>query len=128
MELDARSAVGNGVPVVALRLVAMAVSFVALAAGTGAGASEPERPAAASVRYYVALGDSLAAGTQPGRLFTSEGYADQLAALRRRRTARLRLVKLACPGETSTALRRGGRCPYPRGSQLGQATAFLRAK
>jgi lysophospholipase L1-like esterase len=111
------------------RLLAAAVSLVVLTGS--AGATAPQAPEAAPkrppIRYHVALGDSLAAGTQPGRLFTREGYADQLAALRRRRTPRLRLVKLACPGETSTALRRGGRCPYPRGSQLAQAAAFLRA-
>jgi lysophospholipase L1-like esterase len=114
---------------VALRLLAVAVSAVALAAGpaTGVSAPKPASPSAAAVRYYVALGDSLAGGTQPGRLFTNEGYPDQLAALRRARTPGLRLVKLACPGETSSALRRGGHCPYRRGSQLAQATAFLRA-
>src|SRR6266508_664720 len=92
-----------------------------------AGSSAAGRPAATPSRYYVALGDSLAAGTQPGVLFSHEGYADQLLALERRRFPGLVLRKLACPGETSAAFRRGGRCPYPRRTQLAQATAFLRA-
>ena len=79
------------------------------------------------VKYYVALGDSLAAGTQPGRLFTREGYADQLYALRRREIPELRLAKLGCPGETTVSMRKGGRCPYANGSQLAEAAAFLRA-
>jgi lysophospholipase L1-like esterase len=97
-------------------------SLLALVVAAGAGGS-----AAPRTIYYVALGDSLAAGTQPGRLFTDEGYADQLYALERERRPGLRLRKLACPGETTTAFRRGGRCPYPRKTQLAQATAFLRA-
>ena len=39
----------------------------------------------------------------------------------------LRLVKLGCPGETTTTMIRGGICRYPAGSQLRQATRFLRA-
>jgi lysophospholipase L1-like esterase len=107
-------------------LLVLACLLAVTSAGPASGSSEPRRSHAAA-RYYVALGDSLAAGTQPGMLFSREGYADQLLRLERGRFPGLVLRKLACPGDTSTAFRRGGRCPYPRKTQLAEATAFLRA-
>ena len=98
-------------------------------------------PAAASAEgpapvYYLSLGDSLAAGTQPSGEFTDQGYADQLAALLRERMPTLRLVKLGCPGETTTSMStpdlpyegRVGRkgCHFPHGSQLDEAIHFLK--
>ncbi|MDA8322103.1 MAG: SGNH/GDSL hydrolase family protein [Actinomycetota bacterium] len=85
----------------------------------------------AGPRYYLALGDSLAVGIQPDQAGTSRptraGYPSQLNALLRRHGARLRLVALGCSGETTGTMLHGGRCRYPRGSQLAQAVAFLRA-
>jgi lysophospholipase L1-like esterase len=108
-----------------------ALALVLSPAGAAAGASD------AAPVYYLSLGDSLAAGTQPDRLFTNEGYADQLATLLRPRMPNLRLVKLGCPGETTTSMitpdlpyeGRSGRnaCHYPRGSQLAEAVSFLHA-
>ncbi len=109
-----------------VRAALLAACLVALAAAA-ADAPRLQAQGAAGPRYYLALGDSLAAGTQPGTLFSGEGYADQLLVLERPRFPGLVLRKLACPGETSTAFRRGGRCPYPKRTQLAQAAAFLRA-
>src|SRR5207253_2182066 len=96
--------------------------------------------ASAAPLYYVSLGDLLAAGTQPGHFSTTEGYTDQLYAHLRTTMPTLQHVQLACPGDTTTSLISGGlayegrnprtpdgRCPYPRGSQLAEATSFLRA-
>ena len=115
-------------------LVVLALCLLSLLvepAGYAAAASDR------AVTYYVSLGDSLAAGTQPGQLFTAEGYADQLAALLRAARPTLRLVKLGCPGETTASMidpdlpfeGRGARfaCDYPRGSQLAEALNFLHA-
>jgi lysophospholipase L1-like esterase len=82
-------------------------------------------------RFYVSVGDSLAAGVQPigdpNDLYrTDQGYPEQLLALARADSHRLRLVKLGCPGETTTTMIAGGICPYRHGSQLDQATHFLR--
>ncbi|HEX9064122.1 MAG TPA: SGNH/GDSL hydrolase family protein [Streptosporangiaceae bacterium] len=81
--------------------------------------------------YYLSLGDSLARGIQPSSsgadVATRRGYPDQLAALIRPGLPGLRLVKLGCPGETTTTMVHGGICRYPAGSQLRQATRFLRA-
>jgi lysophospholipase L1-like esterase len=82
--------------------------------------------------YYVSVGDSLAAGVQPigdpADLYrTDEGYAEQLLAIARVESPKLSLVKLGCPGETTTTMIAGGICAYPHGSQLDEAVAFLRA-
>ena len=80
--------------------------------------------------YYLALGDSLSQGIQPGPTGadkpTDQGYPDQLATLLHAKIPDLRLVKLGCSGETTWTMIHGGTCLYPRGSQLSQATAFLR--
>jgi lysophospholipase L1-like esterase len=86
-----------------------------------------DRSAVDSV-YYVSLGDSAAAGVQPPG-WTGLGYADQLSLRMRARLPELRLLKLGCPGETSRSLLSGtdSPCTYPSGSQLDEATTFLRA-
>lgn len=99
------------------RRLALLLSLAALAAA-------PARAAAAPT-YYLALGDSLAAGTQPGLLFTKLGYANQLLPLLRTDEPTLQLVNLGCPDETSTSLIEGGGCSYEHGTQLAEALAFL---
>src|SRR5207247_350718 len=115
-----------------LRLCAtiFALALITLATGTAASAS-------AAPTYYVSLGDSLAAGTQPGHFSTSESYTDQLFADLRAGRPTLRHVKLGCPGETTASmitpdLPFEGRnahdpCQYPHGSQLAEAVSFLHA-
>jgi hypothetical protein len=58
---------------------------------------------------------------------TQQGYPDQVYAALRRGHPGLRLVKLGCPGETTSTMINGGICRYPSGSQLAAAVAFLRA-
>jgi lysophospholipase L1-like esterase len=80
--------------------------------------------------YYLALGDSLSRGIQPGPGgydVMTEGYADRVAARLRVRLPGLRLVELGCPGETTSTMIHGGICSYPAGGQLAQAADFLRA-
>ena len=83
---------------------------------------------AATPPFYVSLGDSLSQGYQPrqGRPGpghdTNRGYADVVA-----RALGLPLVKLGCPGETTTTMLHGGICYRNGASQLGAATRFLRA-
>lgn len=81
--------------------------------------------------YYLSLGTSLSVGIQPDATgenqLTNAGYADQLHQILRLKQRRLQLVKLGCPSETTTTMILGGSifCPYPLGSQLAQAKAFL---
>jgi lysophospholipase L1-like esterase len=80
--------------------------------------------------YYLSLGDSLAQGVQPNpkgvSVETRQGYPDQLATALRQTNPSLRLVKLGCPGETTSTMIHGGICKYPAGSQLAQAVRFLK--
>lgn len=79
-----------------------------------------------SQKYYLALGDSLAAGYQPlpgGGSEVGHGYAEDLAP-----KVGMTLVNLGCPGETTETMIDGGKCDtYTSGSQLGDAEAFLAA-
>ena len=83
------------------------------------------------VRYHVSLGISLSVGIQPDasgtNQLTDDGYADQLFDITEEDFRKLRLVKLGCPGETTTTMMAGGICSYSEGSQLAQAVEFLHA-
>jgi len=107
--------------ILAASLLTLALAGPALAA-----------PNAHATRYYLSLGDSLAAGQQPigdpaDMYRTSDGYADQLYAMARARYPHLEHVKLGCPGETTVTFVEGGICEYAHGSQLDEAIAFLDA-
>jgi lysophospholipase L1-like esterase len=117
-----------------LLLLASAAAAVALLAGAAtpvAAAARTGPPA----KYYLSLGDSLAQGVQPappaGQSFpTDQGYVDDLFAhYSTQFPGNLHLVKLGCPGETTTSMLTGAEspCTYPAGSQLAAALAFIRA-
>lgn len=106
-----------------LRYVSLGVLILATPA-FGAGDNN-------GVRYYVSLGTSLSVGIQPDAAGvnrrTNEGYADQLFDIIEPNFRKIRLVKLGCPGETTTTMMAGGICTYPKGSQLAEALKFLHA-
>ena len=113
------------------RLLRSAVA-TALAVATAAAFAACSAPAKTGPpTYYLALGDSLSKGVQPNaagvNVETSRGYPDFAYARLRRGHPTLRLVQLGCRGETTETMRHGGVCPYPDGSQLAAAVAFLRA-
>jgi lysophospholipase L1-like esterase len=114
-----------------LRLGAAVAAVAALTACSGPAPSHPAQVAIAEPTYYLALGDSLAQGVQPNAagvsVRTGDGYPDQLYATLHRTRPGLELVKLGCPGETTTTMIGGGLCRYQGGSQLAAAAAFLRA-
>jgi lysophospholipase L1-like esterase len=112
--------------------VASAVAIVAMAVTACSGPATSGGPGRAGgpASYYLALGDSLSRGVQPDAagvsVETDQGYPDQVYAALRPRYPALRLVKLGCPGETTSTMINGGICRYPGGSQLAAAVAFLR--
>jgi lysophospholipase L1-like esterase len=115
---------------------AIRIAFVAAVAAAVTACSGPVTSAGSGAKpipasYYLALGDSLAQGVQPNTMGTSvetqQGYPDQVYAALHRSHPGLRLVKLGCPGETTSTMIDGGICRYPGGSQLAAAIAFLRA-
>ena len=115
-----------------LRLgVAAVAAAAALTACSGPAPSHPAQLRAPEPTYYLALGDSLAQGVQPNAagvsVTTGDGYPDQLYATLHRTRPGLELVKLGCPGETTTTMIDGGLCHYRGGSQLAAAADFLRA-
>jgi lysophospholipase L1-like esterase len=78
--------------------------------------------------WYVALGDSLAAGYQPDRgADPTGGYVGHVLDALHLTLPKTQLENLACPGETSVTMTDGGVCSYPRGSQLAEAVHFLAA-
>jgi lysophospholipase L1-like esterase len=114
-------------------LLSLVVVLAALLFAAGARAEVDT-----ATRYYLSLGDSLAQGYQPiggpwsplGSAGYNQGYADQLLKLVRDRYEHLRLVKLACGGETTTTMLVGSPwcgAGFPAGSQLAEAVAFLHA-
>jgi lysophospholipase L1-like esterase len=122
-------------------LLGSAAAAVALLAGaaTPVAAAVHTRPPA---KYYLSLGDSLAQGVQPATpplppgvslgqsIETDQGYVDDLFAhYSAQFPGNLELVKLGCPGETTTSMLAGAGspCTYPAGSQLAAALAFIRA-
>ena len=114
-------------------------------AGLLAGVAMPVAAAAKAgppAKYYLSLGDSLAQGVQPATpplppgvslgqsIETDQGYVDDLFAhYSAQFPGNLQLVKLGCPGETTTSMLTGAGspCTYPAGSQLAAALAFIRA-
>ena len=97
-------------------------------------------PAAAKVKpvYMVGLGDSLSRGVQDNgqgtSILTDRGYNDVLYAQLRKRIPNLKLVKLGCPGESTTSYLTGKGnvvnidCKPKGGSQRKEAEAFLNAR
>lgn len=77
--------------------------------------------------FYLALGDSLAAGFHPGKGATRHGYVDGLWRTVREHSPDLELRKLGCPGESSASMISGkdSLCDYAAGSQLDAAVRFL---
>ena len=83
---------------------------------------------AAATGWYLALGDSLAAGYQPpGGDQKTRGYAGPVLEGVRKTQPGTQLTNLGCSGETTTSMLRGGLCRYPEGSQIAAAVAFLKA-
>jgi lysophospholipase L1-like esterase len=135
-----------------VRTALLAVGVLVAGLTTASAAPAAARPAAAAKQapsgrherpvYYVALGDSLSQGVQPATpplppgvtlgqsIETDAGYANDLYAhYRRAFGGALSLLKLGCPGETSTSMLTGAGspCTYPQGSQLAAALAFISA-
>ncbi len=121
------------------RLVLFALACAVICAVPVAASAKHKSKKKGATIYYVALGDSLARGDQPNAagttVNTKQGYADQLyAALKKQKKYKnLKLVKLGCPGETTSSMingptpagTSGGHCTYKAGSQLKQADKFL---
>jgi len=92
-----------------------------------AAAAQGDSGRANAKGWYLALGDSLAAGFQPDAGDDKKGgYAGHVVSELRETAPRTLLVNLSCSGETVGTMVDGGVCRYTQGSQLAQAKTFLR--
>jgi lysophospholipase L1-like esterase len=106
-----------------------AVTITAVLVGSAVGFS-PDLTSSASAAsaqplYYLAMGDSLAAGV--GASTTSNRYVNVLYQHELSRFPTLQLDNIGCSGATTTSVIHGPGCSYATGTQLGDAEAFLRA-
>ena len=107
-----------------------AVTIAAVLVGGAVGFS-PDLMSSASATspqplYYLAMGDSLAAGTgasTPNNRYVNVLYQHELS-----RFPTLQLDNIGCGGATTTSVIHGPGCSYTTGTQLGDAEAFLRAR
>ena len=111
-----------------MRRLSLAVVAATLIVSTLQGGM-PAAHAGGGTAYYLALGDSLAAGYQPGLAGTHKGYVDDLWRSIRQQIPGLGLRNVGCRGETSSSMITGVHtaCRYAAGSQLDAAVAFLEA-
>lgn len=105
------------------------LAIMAVLVGSAVGFS-PELTSSASATspqplYYLAMGDSLAAGV--GASTTSNRYVNVLYQHELSRFPSLQLDNIGCSGATTTSVIHGPGCSYASGTQLGDAEAFLRA-
>lgn len=95
---------------------------------TPSPSATPSASGTPSGGLYLALGDSLAAGYQPGGTELRDTAYPALAAKRLDAAgASLVVDNLSCSGETTTTMIEGGKCKEAKGSQLEAAEAALAA-
>jgi lysophospholipase L1-like esterase len=106
-------------------------SFLALVAPSAAYAgpgSGQGRAADHATSWYLAMGDSLAAGYQPGvGDDRTGGYVGGVLDALQEDGAKARLRNISCSGATTTSLMGTDRCAYEAGSQLAEGVEFLKA-
>lgn len=101
--------------------------FLALVAPSAVNAS-PGRGAHHATSWYLALGDSLAAGYQPGVGDDRDGgYVGGVLDAVQEDAPKAKLRNLSCSGATTTSMLGTDRCTYREGSQVDAAVEFLRA-
>jgi lysophospholipase L1-like esterase len=83
---------------------------------------------ATTTEYYLALGDSLAAGVGSA---DGKGYVADLYKMASKQALKkhveLVLENLSCSGATTESMINGPGCDYASGTQIGDADAFLEA-
>ena len=105
-------------------LAAALASAVALSVpAAGAGARTTSSSAGSGPHYYVALGDSIAAGFYASN--PSKSYVGLIYRYESSRFSHLQQVSFACGGATTGSMILGTSCHSAPGSQLQEAESFL---
>ena len=108
-------------------LIASLVALGALVAPSAAQAG-PGQGTDRATSWYLALGDSLAAGYQPGvGDDRAGGYVGGVLDALQDTAPKAKLSNISCSGATTTSLMGTDRCDYEAGSQLATAVEFLEA-
>lgn len=108
-------------------LIASLAALGALLAPSAAQAG-PGQAAGKATSWYLALGDSVAAGYQPGADDDrTGGYVGGVLDALQDNAPKAKLRNISCSGATTTSLMGTDRCDYEAGSQLATAVEFLKA-
>lgn len=108
-------------------LILVIASFIALVVPSAAHAG-PGQGGAKATSWYLALGDSLAAGYQPGvGDDRAGGYVGGVLDALQDTSPKAKLRNISCSGATTTSLMGTDRCTYEAGSQLAEGVEFLEA-
>src|SRR4051812_16605024 len=124
-----------------LALVALALSVTLTLPAVGQAASRHKhKPKKPTQQIYVSLGDSYAVGYQPTAPHvgstTTNGYADQLLPLAKKKGYDFKLVNFGCGGATTTSILQSPGCqPQSRAvggpaytqAQADAAVAYIKA-
>src|ERR687890_545418 len=95
----------------AMRLALVTIVMVTGSVGLLSTTAQAPPGSSRATGWYVALGDSLAAGYQPGAGDDKDGgYVGLVLDAKQDTSPKTKLLNLACSGETSTTLVNGGRC------------------
>jgi lysophospholipase L1-like esterase len=108
-----------------LAAVTITAVLVGGAIGLGPDLMSPASATSPPPLYYLAMGDSLAAGV--GASTTNNRYVNVLYQHELSRFPGLQLDNIGCSGATTASVISGPGCSYATGTQLGDAEAFLRA-
>jgi len=110
------------------RFLTLVLACLAVLVTPAAASAKPDPSAGRATSWYLALGDSLAAGYQPGvGDDRTGGYVGGVLAALQESTPKARLRNLSCSGATTTSMLGEDRCTYEQGSQVDAAVAFLAA-
>lgn len=108
-------------------LTLLIASLVVLVAPSAAHAG-PGQGGNNATTWYLSLGDSLAAGYQPGVGDDRRGgYAGGVLDAVQDGSPKAKLRNISCSGATTTSLMGTDRCAYEAGSQLAEGVEFLKA-
>jgi lysophospholipase L1-like esterase len=99
-----------------------------MSSGAGAAVKAAAANGSTTTEYYLALGDSLAAGvgSPDGKGYVPDLYK-KASKKSKKEHGSLVLENLACSGATTGSMINGPGCDYASGTQLGDAEAFLAA-
>lgn len=110
------------------RFLTLVLACLAVLVMPAAASAKPDPGAGRATSWYLALGDSLAAGYQPGvGDDRTGGYVGGVLSALQESAPKARLRNLSCSGATTTSMLGEDRCTYEQGSQVDAAVAFLAA-